>query len=331
MKRTGKNKIWRVFAVAAAILLVGAAGFYIGVMLPMRQEPDTGDRNVVSQSDLNTITYEGKKYRYNSNLLNILFLGIDKNEETGEDYLPGDAGQSDCIMLLTLNKETKEARILQIPRDTMTEVDLYDVNGNYYTTVQAQLATQYSYGNGGTGSCWATKKTVSELLYDIPIDAYLSLDMASIPIINDAVGGVTITIPKDYTNIDPAFEKGTTVTLTGKQADSYVHYRDTSVAFSNNERMQRQVQYIPALITAIRNKVGAGSNYYEFFYPLVEKYMVTDLMEDQINKLADYNLVTSEVQYVPGEGKQGEIYEEFHVDEKKLQEIIIKMFYILVE
>lgn len=332
MKKDGKRKIGYVIGVIAVFLLAGAIGFYIGVILPADQEPEEEDnRAVISQSDLNTITYEGEKYRYNSSLFNILFLGIDNNEEIREDHLPGEAGQSDCIMLLTLNKETKKAQILQIPRDTMTEVDLYDTGGNYYASVQEQLATQYSYGNGGTGSCWAVKKTVSELLYDIPIDAYLSMDMASISIINDAVGGVTITIPEDYTEIDPAFEKDATLTLTGKQADAYVHYRDTNVSFSNNDRMKRQVQYIPALITAIRNRIGSGGNYYEVFYPLVEKYVLTDLREDEINELAGYDLVDSETQFVPGEGKQGEIYEEFYVDEENLQKMIIKTFYILVE
>lgn len=328
--RSRKKKIWYTVGIILAFLLCLAIGFYIGVILPMEQE-DTGSGNVISQSSLNTITYEGKKYRYNTNLLNILFLGIDNNAEMSEVESPGSAGQSDCIMVLSLDKETKEGRILQIPRDTMTEVDIYDVNGNYFTTTVLQIATQYANATGGTNSCWAAKKTVSELLNGLQIDAYVSMDMAAIPIVNDAVGGVTISIPEDYTAIDPAFEKGKTLTLTGEQAYDYVHYRDINESFSNNDRMQRQVQYIPALITAVRNKVGANANYYETFYPLVENYVVTDLQEAQVNELADYELQTSQVQYLPGEGKQGEVYEEFYVDEEELQKILIKMFYILVE
>lgn len=282
-----------------------------------------------SQSSIGTVEYEGKTYKYNTNITNILFLGIDNNSEMTESTSPGNAGQSDCIMLLSLNKETKEATILQIPRDTMTDVDIYDMNGNYYATVYEQVATQFAYSIGGESSGWATKKTVSELLFDLPIDGYLAIDMASIPIINDALGGVTVTFEEDYTEINPEFVEGTTLTLNGEQADDFIHYRDTTQSFSNYGRMQRQLQYVPALIDAIKNKVGEGGDYYETFYPLVEKYMVTDLSISQINELADYNLVTSEVQVLPGEGKKGEKYEEFYVDEKILEKNMIEMFYIL--
>lgn len=331
MKKDGKRKIWYVIGIIVAFLLCGALGFYIGVILPMEQDTPVKGGEVISQGTLNTITYEGKKYRYNTNLMNVLFLGIDNGDEASEENLPGEAGQSDCIMVISLNKETKEGRILQIPRDTITEVDIFDSNGNCFATVEEQVANQYAYAGGGKDSCWASKKTVAELLNGLQIDAYLSIDMASIPIINDAAGGVTLTIPEDYTDVDPAFEKGAVVTLTGQQSYDYVRYRDIEEDFSNNERMQRQQQYIPALITAIRKKVGSGSKYYETFYPLVEKYMVTDLTADQMNELGDYELATSEVEMVPGEGRKGEVYEEFHVDEENLQKILIKMFYISVE
>ena len=76
--------------------------------------------------------------------------------------MPGDAGQADCIMLLSLDKETKEGRILQINRNTMTQIDTYDSTGSAFGTVNAQLATQYAYCIGGSRSCWATEKTVKK-------------------------------------------------------------------------------------------------------------------------------------------------------------------------
>jgi len=301
------------------------------VLKNVLKEPEAEWDDDQSQMDINQITYEGKQYSYNTNLINILFLGVDNTDMLTEDNLPGEAGQSDCIMILTLDKEKKEGRILQIPRDTMTEVDLYDTSGNYSTTVTEQIATQYAYSIGGKSSCFATKQTVSELLYELPIDGYLAMEYSSIAIVNDAVGGVTITVPQDYTMIDPAFEKGATLKLTGEQAHSYVRWRDTNASFSNNDRMERQVGYIPALIETIQNHVGEDGNYYKSLYPLVEKYMITDLSEDEINALAEYKLNTSDVQYLPGEGKKGEKYEEFHVNEKKLQKMLIEMFYILEE
>ena len=324
MERRSKGK-----KVLLLILFLLVCILVVWVLKEVLKEPEAEWDDSQSQVDINQITYEGKQYSYNTNLINILFLGVDNTDMLTEDNLPGEAGQSDCIMILTLDKEKKEGRIIQIPRDTMTEVDLYDTSGNYSTTVTEQIATQYAYSIGGKSSCFATKKTVSELFYDLPIDGYLAMEYSSIAIVNDAIGGVEITVPEDYTMIEPAFEKGATLKLTGEQAHDYVRWRDTNASFSNNDRMERQVQYIPALINTIRDYVGEDGDYYKKLYSLVEKYMLTDLNEEEINALAEYELITSDIQYLPGEGKKGEKYEEFYVDEKKLQKMLIETFYIL--
>lgn len=325
---SGDNKKKKLLLVIIFLLIILILAFLLKFLF---SEPESEWDDTLSQDWFNEITYEGKQYRYNTDLTNILFLGIDNESGIRDDNMPSEAGQSDCIMLLTLDQATKKARILQIPRDTMTEVDVYNVGGNKFKTLTAQIATQYAYCIGGNSSCVATKQTVSELLYDLPIDGYLAMDYSSIAPVNDAIGGVTITIPEDYTMIDSAFEKGATLKLTGEQAHRYVRFRDTNAAFSNNERMERQVQYIPAMIDTIRKNAKQSENYYSTLYPLVEKYMVTNLNESQIEKLIKYDLVTDSIEFLPGEAKQGEIYEEFYVNEEKLKKMLIETFYILHE
>lgn len=328
------KKIKKVLLPLCAILLAFVLLLAIASMLEKKtsQSGETQDSGssgeVVSQADSshNTIVYEGNTYEYNSNLENYLFLGVDTKEEVVLQDTPGTAGQADCIMILSMDKETREGRILQISRDSMTDVDLYDANGNYYTTINAQIATQYAYGNGKDTSCWAMKKTVSELLYGLPLDGYISLNIEGIRAMNDAVGGVTITIPEDYTFIDPAFVEGSQITLTGEQAERYVRYRDINQQGSNNGRMKRQVQYIPALISAIREQAGSSGDFYGTYQNILAPYMVTDMSAEQINRLSDYAL-SHEVAYVPGEAVPGEQNEEFVVNEEKLKKILIKMFY----
>ena len=232
-------------------------------------------------------------------------------------------------MILSLDEKTQTGKILQISRDTMTDVDIYDVNGNFYTSVEAQIATQYAYGNGEKSSCWAMEKTVSELLYELPIDAYISLNIESISILNDAVGGVTLTIPEDYTEVDPAFVQGAVVTMTGEQAEKYVRYRDTNVTGSNNGRMQRQVQYITALVQALKSTAGAEGSYYERFSSFLKPYMVTDMNAQQIDSFATYEFNSEETQYLPGEVRQGAEHDEFYVDEENLYDLLLKTFYKL--
>ena len=333
MKSKEKKRLVVILAVVILLLLIAAVALYV-VKNNSRAKAVTENMKKstaasVSQAGDDTITYDGQKYVYNKKLTNILFMGVDKKETVTLKDTPGVAGQADCIMIISLDKESQTARILQVSRDSMTDIDIYDANGNYYTSVNAQLATQYAYGNAEQSSCWAMKKTVSELLFDLPIDGYVSLNIDAISTMNDAVGGVEITIPEDYTVIDPAFVKGETVKLTGAQAEKYVRYRDIDQQGSNNGRMQRQVQYIPALISALRNKVDAAGDYYEAFYPVIKPYLVTDLSADQINNLARYQLDDSGTEYVPGEAVAGEEHEEFHVDDEKLQKILIEMFYKL--
>ena len=314
------------------LFLILLVAFSIAVLLGWKLffeevEPEWDDS--LSQSSYNYITYEGHQYRYDTNKKNILFIGLDNRGEIRDDNIPGESGQADCIMLFTLDRSNETAGVMQIPRDTMTSIDVYDLGGELRTTVTEQLATQYAYSVGGKNGGEAMKKTVSELLYDLPIDGYLVMDMAAIPIVNDAIGGVTITIPEDYTRINPAFKKGETLTLSGQQAKEYVHYRDYDLAFSNNGRMQRQLDYVPALVQQIQKQYAKEQNYYKVLYPLVEKYMVTDMQEDEMNRLAGYQLDMSDAWILAGEGKMGEKYQEFYPDQEKNQKYLIETFYIL--
>ncbi len=314
---------------AAAILILGVtAGRLLAGRNQELLEIQKEAAEVPAQTNTrDEVTYEGQTYVYNDKLTNILFLGIDKEQEVTLQETPGTAGQADCIMLLSLDEETQTGKVLQISRDSMTDVDIYDASGNYYTTVTAQLAAQYAYGNGEKSSCWAMEKTVGELLHDIPIDAYLSLNISAISSLNDAVGGVKITIPQDYTEIDPAFVQGSEITLTGEQAERYVRYRDTNQMGSNNERMERQVQYITALFSALKNAVNSEGNYYERFSSYLKPYMVTDMDGRQLDSFANYQFMPEETVYVPGETRAGAKNEEFYVDDQKLMQILLKMFY----
>lgn len=286
-------------------------------------------QEIPSQTDKDVVYYNGEAYKYNYNLKNILFMGIDNNAEIELENMPGTGGQADCIMILSVDRENKTTKVLQISRDSMTDVDIYDTSGNHYTTIKAQLATQYAYGNGAKNSCWAMKKTVSELLYELPIDGYVAMDIAAVSKINDALGGVTITVPEDYTSIDPAFIKGETITLDGEQAERYVRHRDITIIGDNKLRMQRQTQYIPALFETFKNKIEDTKEEIERLYSEISPYVVTDLTVDEMTSMLEYSWDAENVTFVEGESVAGEEFEEFYVDDKKLQEIIMKMFYKL--
>lgn len=321
--------------VVAAVVIVALGIFAANLQIrsqqrnrAVEQKVESLNQQAMGAQSKRTVTWEGKEYKYNSALTNILFLGVDKKAKVEIQDTPGTAGQADCIMLFSMNEETNECQVLQIARDSMTDIDLYDTNGNYFTTVEAQLATQYAYGNGEKSSCWAMNKTVSELLFDLPIDAYISLSIDAIGKMNDAVGGVTLTIPEDYTDIDPAFKKGATVKLNGEQAEKYVRHRDIETTGSNEGRMRRQVDYITALLSTVRGVVGQEDSYFDRYSSYLKPYMVTDMDAREIDSFASYGFDPESVWYMPGEMKAGKEHDEFYVDKDALHKEIIEKFYI---
>ncbi|MCD7981657.1 MAG: LCP family protein [Clostridiales bacterium] len=293
------------------------------------EEISSAETETQSQVIDNTIEWKGKTYTYNRNLTNILFIGVDTTDPIGETYSPGDAGQADCIILLSLDEETEQGTIIQINRNTITTLDVYDDTGSRAGSVEGQLCLQYAYSIGGESSSWAVKKTVGSILYGVTIDGYFTMQMDVIGDLNDAMGGVDIFMTEDYTYIDSSFIEGTTVHLEGDQAERYVRYRDTSVFNSVEDRMKRQVEYITSMISTMRAQ--GGTKLYDIISPYLGTEVVTDMSAEELNALSSYEYLTDEVQYLPGEEVMGEVYEEYHLDEDALQDLLISIFYTEVE
>ena len=107
-----------------------------------------------------------------------------------------------------------------------------------------------------------TKEAVSNLLYEIPISSYLALSIEGVKELTDAVGGVQITVPEDYTEINPLFEKGATLVLNGEQAEQYVRKRDIDKTGSNNERMERSHSLLKHWYISFKERTQAGIDRY---------------------------------------------------------------------
>ena len=157
----------------------------------------SGNEGETTMLEDGMIRYQGKVYSYKRDCLIFLCMGIDKRGEmeASEDLLKG--GQADAIFLAVLDPDEKKISIIGINRDTMTEISVYDENGLYVGTRTAQIALQHGYGDGMETSCERMVDAVSHLFYGIPIHGYCSLNMEVITLVNDAIGGVTVTVPED--------------------------------------------------------------------------------------------------------------------------------------
>lgn len=143
-------------------------------------------------------------------------MGLDKYAETEEsNYLNNE--QSDFLMLLVMNKETGACTPIQLNRDTMTKIQILGVRGDVAGTFTGQLALAHTYGSGERDSCLNTAEAVSNLLYGVDIDHYISITMDGVAILNDLVGGVEVEVMDDFSSIDSTLVQGETVTLMGNQ------------------------------------------------------------------------------------------------------------------
>lgn len=319
-----------VIIILVILLLLGVGGF---MFWKFRKAEETGANTSAVQEDEmseDTVRYQGEEYRYNSDIKAVLFMGVDKSEPVSVDNHAGQGGQSDTLLLAVLDQEKKAAQLLEISRDTMTDVEIYDEAGEYLATEKAQIALQYAYGMSAKRSSQMTKETVSHLLYDIPIRDYLSLNVEGIAPIVDAIGGVTLTIPEDYTSIDPLFVKDSQVTLNGEQAERYVRYRDISVAGSNTQRMDRQNDFLRALLSQLNTSGLESAEGYQLLINSAGEYLDSNMTAEEMKKLSEYEF-KDEIVTLPGEMTSGAEHDEFVLDDEKTYEIVLNLFYKKVD
>lgn len=317
-----KSKIGLVLLAVICAALAGTAAYTF-----FKGEEEKKEIPPAAKEDTqgNYISYEGKKWKVNPDIETVLFMGIDEEAQEELEDADGFAGQADSLNLLVLNKETKEAQMMQISRDSIVNVDVYDKAGERKLTKEAQICLQYAYGGGGKRSCRLQTEKVEAVLGGTRIDNYLSLTLDGITAAANAIGGVTLTIPKDYTQIDPAFQEGARVTLKGEQAEKYVRYRDWSRLDGNNGRMERQSQFMEALIRQM-GSAGLGKDGYAAMYQEMEPYMVTSMTADELSELSGYDY-EGETITLPGEVVEGGGHARYILDKEKIKEIVVKTLY----
>lgn len=278
----------------------------------------------------NTVTLNGKTYKKRTDIRTVLFLGIDNTKTVeAEGAAVGNQGRADSMVLFVLDKTAKTTTALLISRNTMTEVDMYKANGDLATSAVMQINMQYAFGNGPARGNFLMKRTVSELLYNTKIDGCVSMTLEGIAAIVDGMGGITLTMPEDYTDIDERYEKGAVVTLNGEETERFVRYRDTEITGSAEDRLDRQDWFVHELFKQLKS-AGNLREKLEAMLNAADEYVEMDLNAETIKMLAEYQML-DETRKVPGKTETGKYHDEFYVDEEALRELVVELFYEPVE
>lgn len=353
-----KRKKYQIAAWVLVILAVLAALLAIGFFVMTRMGKARLQRNATSQMPVmagnaeegqqetevlepddtwedDWIRYRGGVYDYNENILTFLCMGIDVNDEVDNSQKGLKAGQADALFLLVLNPDSRQMSIIAIDRNTMTQIDTYDNDNKYVSTQLGQIALAHGYGDGREGSAENTMKAVSKLMYDLPIHGYCAINMAAIPAINDTVGGVDVTVLEDMTRQNKAFVEGARLHLEGRLAYLYVKYRDTSVEGSARLRLNRQKQYLINYVGQAKKAFASDITVPITLFNKITPYMVTNITADEVaylaGSVAGYSFSEENLIMLPGTTDTSGRFDEFHVDDEQLRQVIVDVFYTPVE
>ena len=278
-KKTKKKKILIGILIFLAVLILSAITAFF-ILRHIGMEHMTTHKLNMTVPDFvedykdggKTLVYKGHTYQFNEDLSSVLFMGID-NTELKENAVSGTAGQADALYLLVYNLKTGKIRTLSINRDTLVDINLYNEVGDYKGSVRQQICLAYAFGDGKKSSAQNQVRSVERLLHNIPINGYFAIDLSAIKILNDDIGGVTVTPNTSFGE----FTAGQTVTLKGDMAEKFVRTRDTSLLDDNLRRMEFQKLYLTSFANQIVPSIKKDFSVPMKLYNDSSEYSVTDI------------------------------------------------------
>ena len=319
--------------VAIFLIVFGAFKIIDGFIQAKRINDEVKQQYVwhsrIEQKPYEKMTLDGKNYSYRGGLINVLLLGVDKEGEMAFTKTGERAGQSDAIYLITIDKINLTVDIVQLDRDTMTEINITGIDKKVVGTRVDHLCLSYAYGDGGSRSCEYAAAAVSNLLGGIPIDYVASLTMSAIAPLVDAIGGVTMYIETDMSDKDPALVAGQTVTLTGEQAYTYIRARMGVDDGRNESRMKRQRAFVDALKNTVMEKLKADITDATAWYDAIAPYTYLDHSFDSFLSLFDQSAHCTWHETITPEGEHdySKTYAEFYIDKDKLDVLRAGLWY----
>ena len=237
---TGRRRALKVLGILllALVLLLGiaAAGFYFYLDNQI-SEGDAGELT----SDVVTTAPElsGKVMHY-------LVCGIDYDDD--RDYGDIAKAKTDVILYISLDIEAGKVNVLQIPRDSYVGEEL-STGGTY------KLNNVYSHGEDSDNPISNLAKAINDL-YGLPVDHYLTIDMASFRYLLNLIGGIDMYIPYEITLKDKETGKEEMLVEPGYQHingdTAELILRNRNFTLADYQRLETQQYFYLALYNAFK-------------------------------------------------------------------------------
>lgn len=198
---------------------------------------------------------------------NIALLGLDVQDATFAN------SRSDCIMIISINNDTKEVKIASVYRDTYLNIEGHGLD---------KVTHAYAFGRAPLAL-----STINTNL-DLDITKYVTIDFNSVIHIVDEIGGVSITVTNAEAGQIPGISQAGTYNLSGTQALAYGRIRKIDTDYARTERMRT---VLIAVFEKAKNLSLTQLN------SLIDKLLpevTTNIKQNEIisyaSKMADYNV-----------------------------------------
>ncbi|MFF3291852.1 LCP family protein [Streptomyces sp. NPDC003023] len=233
---------------------------------------------------------------------NILLLGSDTRSGEGNDEYGRDEGggsqRSDTTILLHIAADHESATAMSIPRDLMVTVpSCGKPDGSRTEEQMAQFNSAFQLGGAA-----CTIRTV-EKFTGIRVDHHMVIDFRGFKDMVDAVDGVEVCLK------EPIDDKAARLklpagpqTLHGEQALGFVRARKTLGNGSDTERMERQQQFLGALVKKVQSN-GVLLNPTRL-YPVLDAATKSITTDPGLDSLRDLYDLTRSIRSIPTEKVQ---------------------------
>lgn len=322
-----KRESLRKLLLLVAVLLLAFSCLIVGLWL-VKPDIFAEEPTSTEQTPSKTIVRDGVEYFPRQDITVMLVMGIDQFGPMQDSGSYRNTGAADMLALLIFDEKTEELNILYLNRDTMVHMPVLGLGGKQAGTAYAQLALAHTYGSGLEDSCENVKNTLTQFIHGLRIDYYVAMSMDAIPVLNDAVGGVTVTVKDDFSKINPTITMGE-LTLRGDQVIDYVRTRKDVGDQKNVTRMQRQQEYVNAFLQKLYESEQEDPQFLIRTYEEVSPYIVTDCSATTLSNMLDHYADYAINQAVTPEGENLIVdgYYQFHTDAEDLDALILELFY----
>ena len=330
--------------VLAVILVIGALGAWFVVSKMNKIQKAQLAENQLSEEDLAgllvedptqeaeavpTETTEPKPtdpdYGKMGKVINVLLIGQDARE--GEE-----SKNSDTVILITVNKETKKITMTSFLRDSyVTLNNVVDSNGKSHSgSTKLTLAYALGYQWGGTLGAMQVMDQVITNNFGPVVDHNIEVNMEAFDACINALGGVTITLDKDeakymnnyFSKCDAEgreFFEGDNL-VDGWAAEVYVRTRHANNGDNDYNRTNRQRQLVAQVLEKVKNmSILELNKLVDQLLPLVATDMTnTDMTNYILEVLPILPEMTLESIQCPNKemGLWGEVADIFHNGEE---------------